>query len=294
MKIWFLLISVLILSACHKQFDLQSSGTKQNLILEDSGVAIIGGQMAKTSDPVTWSTVALVADIKGVPTSVCTGVILAENLVVTAHHCVAAFDKSEYKIFRGEELPKKMRDKRLIAVEQVVANHTKFEPVFDEQGRFVTNLYDVALIKTKAPIYGGIPVEIVDSEEIKPGLPLIIAGYGAVDDEFFRASKELRWTDVQYVRTENESILVVDQQSGKGSCLGDSGGPAFVEIGPTLYLVGITRGPHQENGGDVTHCHGYGEFTKLSSHKAFILEAAERLGTSLPSFKALGADFKGF
>ena len=62
------------------------------------------------------------------------------------------------------------------------------------------------------------------------------------------------------------------KEDGKGSCNGDSGGPAYVKISGKLTQVGINS-----RGTDPASCIGVGVFTNVAAHLAWITKNSELL-----------------
>ena len=107
---------------------------------------------------------------------------------------------------------------------------------------------DVALIFLDVDANGFLPVEPA-SESPEKGDTVFMAGYGSFglgeNGRFIsNSTKELDGLEA-YVLRQSERYLDYQNDEGKSSCAGDSGGP-MVEIDPDtgdFVLVGITRGP---------------------------------------------------
>ena len=235
---------------------------------------ILGGEVVQPSDIVANSTVALKYVEGNNAYPMCTGTLIAPNLVLTASHCLRGQNKSNIRI--GFSLDAKNQ----VDVETMweIADFT-IHPKYGSTGR----LNDVALIALKkaapAPYK---PVAIVsDKYTMTVGMPMLLAGYGVIDDLTGKDTEALRKVTVPMAKIlDAEMILVTDQRKSTGACNGDSGGPAYLEKDGVLYVYGITRGPHAM----APDCHNYGEYTWASKFETFILETAAKMKTEAPTF----------
>lgn len=253
--------------------------------------AIIGGQAALPTDPITASTVSIMVNFQDSPFSVCTGTLISPNLVLTATHCLDGMDAKELFIYFGETLPKQIDSRNFFKVSDI-RMHPEYEIIFDgtDEDTPLTGLNDVGLIRLaqNAPDSAR-PVAIANNAQaIRPGASLLLAGYGLVNEinEPIYATG-LNFVRVPFVKFAFENILVTDQTNAQGACLGDSGGPAYIETLDGLVLAGITRGPH----GQALDCRHYGEYTSAAHFKSFITETAKELGAHPPQFIDLPGKF---
>lgn len=165
---------------------------------------------------------------------ICTGTIIAENIILTAAHCVVdtnvrnievVFDKNVYAPIEKRE---KVSD--LVVHDSYV--HTDV----------IEN--DLALLKLKRSIQAG--YEVIDlSRSLNLKLPehtmVQVAGFGFSRVDSFRMGLgTLRKTEVKVDFYEPyEKLLILDQSENKGICSGDSGGGAFLEKNGELIQLGV-------------------------------------------------------
>ena len=251
-----------------------STNENKNLNSTNTLNGIIGGEVVQTNDIVAGSTVSLAMLYHGQLMTFCTGTLISANLVLTASHCLANFKPTNIRINFSTKVVESIEEfMRLPAVE-----NTMTHPLYNsgEQGS------DVGLIKLAEPA----PIHInrisILSEKfvLVPGINMLLAGFGIMDDINMILTKELRKVKVPLAKIEDK-ILVTDQNKSMGACNGDSGGPAYLEKNNRIYVYGITRGPH-DNAND---CHHFGEYTYASKFEADIVNMAKKLNGELPLFE---------
>lgn len=262
----FAVVAALSFTACQK-----NAGTMYN---NADSAQIIGGEVVQPSDIVVNSTVALKYIQGNNAYAMCTGTLISPNLVLTAAHCLRGQSKSQIRIGFSINVINKLDPETMVEVADMVIH-----PKYGSTGR----LNDVALIalaKTAPAPYK--PVGIIsDKYKMEIGMPMLLAGYGVINDANGEDTEALRKVTVPMAKIiDADAILVTDQTKNTGACNGDSGGPAYLEKDGLLYVYGITRGPHA----NAPHCHAYGEYTWASKFETFILESAAKMKTETPSF----------
>lgn len=285
------LLAVGSLTACNNSSS-NVAGVSANLNAESA--SIIGGVPVDKNDFPNKSTVAILTLIQGpvdapagspdagkikMGVSTCTGTLIAKNVVLTAGHCV-------YK-------PKQNEKTRTVIVfsndiNGLIGEKKKDAPALPvPEFRFVTKaiphpLYgkpkaqpgdednDVALMQFQGEMPAGYQLGTVLTDEtvLKAGATVTLAGFGYTDGAKKTSDGLLRKVDVQVLGPYNATEVAVDQSLGKGACHGDSGGPAFINVGGVEYVWGVTSRGAGKNG--VDDCSLYGIYTKIYSQKLFI------------------------
>lgn len=244
--------SLLLLAAC-------SQGPQAQDINDSSGNGIIGGQLTDASDPLNLATVQIftlqvgtkkdgsqgVTGIAG-----CTGTIVAQDVIVSAAHCTAANPKLTF-IYFSTQSPKDLvsmfndffKDATLQPNLRQVNGGMTNEKWPQLTGSKVSDWGDISLFKFPGGIPSGFIVAKLAPASLKltRGETVTLAGYGITDGTAQTQTTGLRKVDVQ-IDNPNYSVseMMLDTTHGRGSCHGDSGGPAYVTEGSDLYLVGLT------------------------------------------------------
>ena len=258
-----------------------SKPTHTSAIQTQNPTGIIGGEAAKSTDAVTASTVSLVTNYLGRARSFCTGTLISENLVLTATHCLQNMDTKEFRIFFGETLPQSFDDVNMRNVKAAVT-HPDYKFELDPIENVFTGFNDIGLVmlEGEAPSFAK-PVAILNDTVLTIGQKLLLAGYGLVNEVSVPAQKAtgLNFVHVTIAKLFS-NIIVTEQSNAQGACVGDSGGPAYLETENGLIVLGITRGPHNL----ARDCRHWGEYTYASRFKDHILESAQKMGAEAPVF----------
>ncbi len=264
-----LIFSLVLLGvSCQKQ----NSQTFQ-FVNDEKSSQILGGELVKSDDMIALSTVGLVyVDSNDRAYASCTGTLISPDLILTASHCLAGIPVDNLRISFNVNILSNLDPQTMFKVENF-----KTHPLFN--GHDQKN--DVALIKLsqKAPGHYK-PVKILSAEfQLTIGMPMLLAGFGLVNDETGEETTGLRKVIVPLAKI-LETIVVTDQTKMSGACNGDSGGPAYLQKEHELIVYGITRGPHEM----ASDCHHFGEYTYASKFEKFILETAAELKAEQPIF----------
>jgi trypsin len=235
-----------------------------------SAAALVGGASVVSSTGPGRNIVMIV----GTRGNVCTGTALARDLVLTAGHCVAP--PATYRIYLPGIAPPGLPLKSVVV-------HPRYNPKDYASGRVTA---DVALLKLEGMLPSDIhPARLAAPADVAAGDRFIIAGYGATaigSDSGVGTPRAAAM--VATGKPGSLQIRLVDpatrgERAGLGACTGDSGGPAFVESGGLYSVVGVvswSTGPAGSAG-----CGGLTGVTPLISHRPWILETAQRLGSPL-------------
>ncbi len=233
--------------------------------------AIVGGGGAPAE-----GVARAVVTIIGSRGTFCTGSLIAQDLVLSAAHCV--LPGADYKaIVPGETPPRLLDVKR-------VASH----PQFNVQGILAHRASaDVALLQlaaplpaTKAPAPLGAPMV-----PIAIGARFTVAGIGVTRRGDGKSGGVIRAADLVVAgKPGTLQIRLADPSTnnareGLGACTGDSGAPVFEMQGGRAVITGVvswSTGPNNSDG-----CGGLTGVTPLTLYREWILRTAKGWGVGL-------------
>lgn len=302
---------------------------------KESRLAISGGKKIDDTAPlqVKKSVVAIAknpdfySEVSGHRSSYCSGVIIAENIVLTAAHC--ADIRAATLIVFGDELRVSAKEpaKYSRQVTQAI-KHPGYPDriIYENAMEIIRNDFidspdswlrdnpgkkpnDLALLKFSGELPKGYgPANLDFRTELPAGTKATLAGYGITRTTNIADTTHLRWVDEVNVHVSSEeanarswhlvgdTVGLDDLTSGehaRGACSGDSGGPAFVDVGGELKVSGILSLGEINNisaGSPAYFClaHKTGEeskpgniYTKIGDYRDWLIEASSRLGAEL-------------
>lgn len=206
-----------------------------------SQVKIVGGSLVTAGDPVAQSTVAL---LQPSGWTFCSGTLIDTRHVVTAGHCVAEYTDDSMFVYFGLDSSQAPSDSTdTIAVAKMTA-HPQYnqDAMKQEPAQQPPNDISILELSSDAP-QGFVPAAILPaSDALQIGETLELAGFGLTSGDSKDTNGLLREVGVPLASIDSASkeISYGPGANGKGSCNGDSGGPAFVQRGGKLVLVGAT------------------------------------------------------
>lgn len=197
--------------------------------------AIVHGAPDRGRHP---SVLALLAqDAQG--TALCTGALVAPDLVLTARHCVSYLRSEAVRCpssaaqITGDRPPASilvLRGDDARTAEPIA----KGAEILAPQGK-VLCANDIALLRLDRPIHDLTPLRVARSAPVV-GHTVTAVGFGLTGSNGSAGAKRFR-TGVPVLRVDAAEFLV-----GEATCSGDSGGPALDES--TGEIVGVvSRGP---------------------------------------------------
>lgn len=204
---------------------------------------IVGGSPVRADSPAALSLVALVRTEKGALRSFCSGTLIAPRLVLTAAHCIEGVESTEdIQVFFGSQLSDVNAPRRRVQAMQ------SFSP---EPNRFYPN-FDVAWLRlAEAAPASFRPVEILrDPQQLSAENSLLLAGFGKTATQCNEDSPQCagvaREVSAPLRRFVNSAhfrqLILTGPTPERGSCNGDSGGPAYVFLNERWYLAGVLHG----------------------------------------------------
>ncbi len=196
----------------------------------ENGIVHGGTQLSPTGKTLGRSIVAIVTTSGGVQ-SLCTGSLIAKDLVLTAAHCV---EKNPERVF-------------IVFAENV----EKASPEFQREARgYLLNPHwrhswekgkgDLALVHFGGKLPGGYsPIKLAPEDlKLRMGSTVKMMGYGVSDGFTKEGSGVLREMKTK-LREVVSATEVMSDGWHSSVCFGDSGGPAFIKKGRAWEQWGV-------------------------------------------------------
>lgn len=209
-----------------------------------------GGESVSAQDPIGHSTVMLETEMQ-----YCSAVIIAEDTLVTAAHCLPE-DSPWIRIhFSGLE-------GKVSKEAQFFVKHENYQDLHE------TTRNDVALVFFK----GGLPdpfkpVPLAsETEVLQIGDSLTLAGYGGGSPLGSLAKINLQISGF----LNHKGLIQLNQTSQRGICHGDSGGPAFRIHPDQISLIGVASYTQEVN------CSGYSVYTNVIEQRDWISKTRKK------------------
>ena len=261
-KALLLVSSLFLMAACAPQ-------NSPNLTLADN-TAIVGGDKVEAASNIGRSTVGIYESKIGY---ICSGTLIAKNLVLTAAHCVDPNAK-DLAIYFTAEMKKASKEQIRRVTGQVV--HDGYTGAVQTKD---TN--DIAVLRFEGEAPAGYTVAPILFEQghLNNDVKTIVAGYGLNwTIVMSKGAGTLRTTrlsidDINFSRTE----VMLGQSLRKGICSGDSGGPAYLEINGRLHVWGVASRGDSLPGLLTPKCMLFSVFTRVDAHQTFIQDAVAEL-----------------
>jgi secreted trypsin-like serine protease len=183
--------------------------------------------------------------IRNLTGSICSGVIIEKDLILTAAHCLYNTPADKVEVVFGFNFTDglKLKAKNVIV-------HEKYNTLI------LTN--DIAMIRLQEDVPQNFQaVDLEDSRQINLSRKdkVTSQGYGIYNYETHAGAGELRETTLTIKKYENDAEnIILNQKDGSGICFGDSGGPTYTLVNGRVALVGIASNVRQSFFGRKHEC----------------------------------------
>jgi len=226
------IVAMLVLGACELG----------GLEVEGEQAPVIGGDL--TPAGLYPATGALLVDGQ----MSCTGTLIAPDVVLTAGHCVDS-------LLIGSSIPSftlALDANSATGGEVIAGAGTRQHPDFDLTNDPVDGIgkwFDIGLVLLSEPITS-VDYEILPSPQeaasgLVSGLDVEIVGYGLISNDTFEVG--VKHHGVADLVEVGDWELAIAEPGQQQNCNGDSGGPAYVDIGGDRRLVGVvSRSPDED------------------------------------------------
>lgn len=239
--------------------------------IQNENDKIFGGELVTEKQLVSRHVVGIKIHDPYGQNQTCSGIILSAKTILTAAHC-ATFEASQIEIIFDrdlEEIKATSVRTRVARVDLHPQYRERRQEIYDQKLWDEVNQFDAAILHLNTAINSPFKPIKWNFDQIRRDEPpsLQLAGYGA---EFFdqltseqKGKSQLKSVEVQTKTSQQENIIYFDQTQGKGSCLGDSGGPSYYEKKNRIYFVGLLVSVR--NKGQAETCFGESRTIRLSS-----------------------------
>ena len=218
----------------------------------EPAAALVGADVA---DRAVQRYTVLVASAKGK----CSGVVLAQDIVLTAAHCVQGFSNLQVGgNIGGGSLP---------STAPSPVNEAVVHPLYKPKD---SGSPDLAILKLAKPLPGPFIPVVINPKSLAEGDDLIAAGYGQTSANDKSVGTVLRMVLMRVSQTTRNWVMLVrtgDDETKGGH--GDSGGPVFAYRG-MHSLVAVIVGSTDNKTMAVA----------LSAHYGWIRETMQKMGAT--------------
>lgn len=272
-----------LLASCAPQ-----SNTDVQTYLETEQASIVGGVNATLSFAKQNGIVGIFDQAKG---GICTGSLIAANLVLTAGHCINVENPQETVVFFGTSLKEiteqvQTGNQTNIRFAAKVVRHERFGAGRTPAGAGGTNNdIGLILIEEKAPqgfqLAKIAPAQL--SRTLRAGSEVTLSGFGVNKFQRHPVTGESLVSEGSGVLRKVDKIkllsilpsgeeLTFDQSIGRGACHGDSGGPAllFDKVTKRNVVIGVTS----RGGGN---CDRTVVYTAVMGYESWIAQKSKEL-----------------
>jgi secreted trypsin-like serine protease len=199
----------------------------------------------------------------------CSGTLIAPSVVVTAAHCVIRDDNiteyapSEFMVVAGVLDARTATTDQQYDVTSITPHVGWVYPLPPDLGK----PYDIAILSLERSIRSLSPIPTLPFDQIDSNLSMgtlvTIEGYG-YRDFAMTLDGQLHIAQTPYQQRNDTEFLAGDPTS-PDTCTGDSGGPVYLTVGGTMYVVGITSRPF-----GAMICGTGGIYTILSAFESWL------------------------
>jgi secreted trypsin-like serine protease len=211
----------------------------------------------------------------------CTGVLVHPRIALTAGHCFSRRNRANIIALRAED-EDKLQSAELLTVRKMVP-HPQFG---------VTGFNDISVMVLRKPATVA-PVPIATEAQTKAATETTLVGFGNDDILSTRGFGIKRQVKVPITHIQSGAVDLDDAEQELGfesdlefvaggmgfdSCNGDSGGPAYIEVGGKRMVAGLTSRATETA---RNPCGEGGIYTRVDMNLDFVRSVAASAGINL-------------
>jgi endonuclease G len=211
----------------------------------------------------------------------CTGVLVHPRIALTAGHCFNRRNRANIIALRAED-EDKLQNAELLSVRKMVP-HPQYG---------VTGLNDISVLVLRRAATTA-PVPIATEAQTSAGTETILVGFGNDDVLSTRGFGIKRQVRVPITHIQSGGVDLDDAEQELGfesdlefvagglgfdSCNGDSGGPAYIEVGGKRLVAGLTSRATETA---RNPCGEGGIYTRVDKNLDFVKSVAASAGITL-------------
>lgn len=255
------IVALGVLSSC-------SQGSNPGSTSDLQAVNIVGGRRSSDNFQKQNGIVALVINTAS-GQGLCSGTLIDRKIVLTAAHCLDSSSEpiQSVAVVFAKDLSKATREQVRFGVKGLV--HEGFQAASLSNGPGSWN--DIALLKLDQEAPQDFALAQLPSADtpINAGMKVTEAGFGKTQaarnasGDTSGVLKQVSNINIDELSADSKELHL--SENGRGSCNGDSGGPAFLKVAGRNIQVGIdSRGTEDDN------CLGTGIYTNIAAHLSWI------------------------